>query len=219
MTFGTMYPMSVYSGKVLLQVMVVFQYACLKLAMFFYQIIKINVFFCQIMKFLATGGSCWRWSQTITSEICVVKTRWNYIGVQNRYKWVFIYLYIRQEHKWETSLIIFQVKTILVIISLDTYFPLINVFWLLYNPVMIVFLFPVLELVRLLNFKLKKQEITPYWNNRNTCRQHLTRKMVSQDRWIYRQCFSLCLFHISFLKRMGCISLSRSNNNNKILVY
>ena len=158
MTFGTMYPMSVYSGKVLLQVMVVFQYACLKLAMFFYQIIKINVFFCQIMKFLATGGSCWRWSQTISSEICVVRTRWNYVGVQNRHKWVFIYLYIRQEHKWETSLIIFQVKTILVIISLDTYFPLINVFWLLYNPVMIVFLFPVLELVRLLNFKLKNKK-------------------------------------------------------------
>ena len=158
MTFGTMYPMSVYSGKVLLQVMVVFQYACLKLAMFFYQIIKIKVFFCQIMKFLATGGSYWRWSQTVTSEICVVRTRWNYIGVQNRHKWVFIYLYIRQEHKWETSLIIFQVKTILVIISLDTYFPLINVFWLLYNPVMIVFLFPVLELVRLLNFKLKNKK-------------------------------------------------------------
>ena len=177
MTFGTMYPMSVYSGKVLLQVMVIFQYACLKLAMFFYQIIKINMFICQIMKFLATGGSCWRWSQTITSEICIVRTRWNYIGVQNRHKWVIIYLYIRQKHKWETlPLIIFQVKTIKI--SLDTYFPLINVFWLLYNPVMIVFLFPILELVRLLNFKLK---ITPYWNNRNTCIQHLTRKMVSQD--------------------------------------
>lgn len=177
MTFGTMYPMSVYSGKVLLQVMVIFQYACLELAMFFYQIIKINVFICQIMKFL--GGSCWRWSQIVTSEICIVRTGWSYIGVQNRHKWVVIYLYIRQKHKWETlPLIIFQVKTILIKISLDTYFPLINVFWLLYNPVMIVFLYPILELVRLLNFKLK---ITPYWNNRNTCRQHLTRKMVSQD--------------------------------------
>ena len=111
MTFGTMYPMSVYSGKVLLQVMVIFQYACLKLAMFFYQVIKINVFFCQIMKFLATGGSYWKWSQAITSEICIVRTRWNYVGVQNRHKWVFIYLHIRQKHKWETlPLIIFQVK-------------------------------------------------------------------------------------------------------------